>query len=361
MISISLLVASLVLLRPADPQTLEVFAAASLRESFRAIALDFERKHPGVSVHLNFGGSQQLAAQINEGAPCDVFGSADQRNLGKIAYDPQSRRVFALNRLVVAIPRDAEGPRSFRDLTGAKSIVLAAPPVPAGGYAQTALLRAERAYGAAWLRAVEAKVVSREQDVREVLAKVELGEADAGIVYVTDVASARGRVLSIPVPDQFQPRIAYPIAAVKATRQAHLARQFIKSVLEPSGQRELVVRGFVSPLGPRNGVWLKIGEKIRLIPATLPRSQWQTVTAVGPDKKPHRYQGVPLEKFLGPIKGLRSISLAGADEYQVTLSLAQVLRARPLLTPSTPGNLQIILPGLPPHDWVDWLVQITIQ
>ena len=215
-------------------QTLEVYAAASLREAFSAVARRFEAGRPGVRVHLQFAGSQTLAAQIANGAPADVFASADARSLARIAYDPTTRRVFATNRLVVI------GVPSLRALSGVRRIVLASPAVPAGGYARTALARAGRVYGAAWLAAVRARVVSEETDVRAVRAKVRLGEADAGIVYATD---AKGAAL----PDAFQPRIAYPVAVPKDAPEPRLARRFVEFLVSREGRRLLARRGFGPP------------------------------------------------------------------------------------------------------------------
>jgi molybdate transport system substrate-binding protein len=359
MVALFSLLSCLVLVKQGQPQTLEVFAAASLHESFQAIGRSFELKHPGVAVHLNFAGSQQLAAQINQGAPCDLFASADERNLEKIAYDPSSRRVFALNHLVLVTPRDGTI-GSFRGLDSVRSIILAAPAVPVGGYSRACLQRAAGSYGTPWFKAVESHVVSEEQDVREVLAKVELGEADAGMVYATDAASASGRVRTIAVPAEFQPSIAYPVAIAKGAKQARLARQFVRSLLEAGGQEELVSRGFVSPLGPRSGVWLSVGSKRRLIPTHLPTSGQVTVTATGPDNKPHGYSGTPIARFLKGARG-KTIELVGADEYRVTLPLTQVLKANAVLRSSSPGNLQLVVPGSPPHTWVDWLVEINVK
>jgi molybdate transport system substrate-binding protein len=346
--------------RSQAPTSLDVFAAASLHESFQAIAQVFEQKHPGVSVRLNFGGSQQLAAQINQGASCDVLASADEHNLDKVAYDPNSRRVFALNRLEVVVSASDRGIRSLRDLSRARRIILAAPAVPVGAYARESLQAASKVYGSSWLSAVESNVVSQEQDVREVLAKVELGEADAGIVYVSDAVSAKGKIRPVEIAEAFQPRIFYPIAILKSAKNPHLAREFVKSVLDPPGQSELVARGFVSPLGPRRSMILLVGNKRFLIPTQLPSSGWRTVTALGPDKKPHKYRGVPLAHFLPLAVSDTSIELVGADEYRVSLPLADVLKAGAVLVPKA-GNLQLIVPGLPPHDWVDWLTRISIR
>ncbi len=210
---------------------LEVYAAASLREAFTTIARAFEADHPGVKVRLTFAGSQTLAAQIANGAPADVFASASPKNLQGLAYDPKTRRVFATNRLVVL------GTPSLRDLSKARRIVLAARGVPAGGYARAALAKASRDYGAAWLRAVESRVVSEENDVRAVLTKVRLGEADAGIVYASD---AKGAL----IPKAYQPRIEYPVVALT---QKALAKAFVATLVSPAGRKALAARGFGPP------------------------------------------------------------------------------------------------------------------
>ena len=215
-------------------QTVEVYAASSLREAFAQVARSFEARHPGVRVSLQFAGSQTLAAQIANGAPADVFASADARNLAKIAYDPGTRRTFATNRLVVL------GAPSLKALASVKRIVLAAPSVPAGGYARIALDRAGRVYGRAWLAAVRSRVVSEETNVRAVLAKVRLGEADAGIVYATDAKGAA-------VPPAFAPRIEYPVAVTKDAPEPRLAREFVEFLVSREGRRLLAARGFGPP------------------------------------------------------------------------------------------------------------------
>lgn len=227
---------------------MEVSAAASLHDAFQAIAARFEAHHPGTVVHLNFGGSQELAAQINQGAPCDLFASADQRNLAKIAYDPATRRVFALNRLVIVTPSDRTAVSGFRTLDAADSIVLAAAAVPAGGYARFALDRAATIFGRSWRATIDSKIVSEEQDVRQVLAKVVLGEAGAGVVYATDALSAGSKVRTIAIPERFQPAIEYPLAIPRSAANPALAREFVSELRGPVGRTELVRRGFFVPL-----------------------------------------------------------------------------------------------------------------
>ncbi|RYG27076.1 molybdate ABC transporter substrate-binding protein [bacterium] len=216
------------------PRTLEVYAAVSLREAFRGVARAFERTHPGVAVRLTFSGSQTLAAQIQNGAPADVFASAAPKNLRNLAYDPSSRRVFATNRLVLL------GKKDLRSLASARRIVLAAPFVPAGGYTGQALTQAGKRFGATWLASVRSHIVSQENDVRTVLAKFRLGEADAAIVYATD---AKGT----PLPRPFQPRIEYPVVRLTEAPEPSLAKEFIGLLLSPVGKRCLKARGFGVP------------------------------------------------------------------------------------------------------------------
>lgn len=221
---------------------LEVFAAASLKEAFTTVARDFERAYPGTKVHLQFAGSQSLAAQISNGAPADVFASADPRNLDKIAYDPKTRRVFATNRLVVV----SAGKTNLQDLPNLNRIVLAAAAVPAGGYARETLARARERFGNDWLLQTERKVVSEEPDVRAVLAKVTLGEADAGIVYASDAVGVKG-VVATPIPAELQPRIEYPAAVARGAHEPKLAKAFVDFLVSRAGKRALAARGFGPP------------------------------------------------------------------------------------------------------------------
>ena len=224
--------------------TLEVYAAASLREAFTAIARTFEAGHPEVRVRLTFAGSQSLAAQIANGAPADLFASAAAKNLDGLAYDPKTRQVFAVNRLVVV---SSGGAVDLKGLANVGKLVIAARAVPAGGYARAAILKASRVYGAGWKAKVEGRVVSEEADVRSVLAKVKLGEADAGIVYASDAFSAGKGLRAVAIPAAFQPRIEYPVAVLKEAREARLAGEFVRLLLSPGGQRALVKRGFLRP------------------------------------------------------------------------------------------------------------------
>jgi molybdate transport system substrate-binding protein len=232
---------------------LTVFAASSLTDAFWEMGQAFEAAHPDIQVTFNFAGSQQLALQIEQGAEADVFASADQRHMDKLvaagAIASDAPVVFARNRLVVIVPGDNPGRvEALKDLArpGLK-LVLAGQQVPAGDYARQVLdkLSADPAYGPGYKDAVERNVVSNEENVRQVMAKVQLGEADAGIVYLSDLTSSS--VLSlrqIDIPDRFNVTATYPIAVLKAAPHGNLARQFVQFVLAPEGQRILERWGF---------------------------------------------------------------------------------------------------------------------
>jgi molybdate transport system substrate-binding protein len=239
------------------PAELTVFAAASLAEAFGEIGGEFGRIH-GAKVTFNFAGSQQLAQQLGQGAPGDVFAPANQRQMdsavqsGRVAAG--APRTFAKNRLVVVAPAGGTGRiDSLRDLArpGLK-VVLAAREVPAGQYSLDMLDRAgtDPAFGVGFREAVLRNVVSYEQDVRAVLAKVRLGEADAGIVYSSDAASdLKNEVVRIEVPDSANVVASYPIAPVRDSASGELAARFIAYVLSPPAQRILAKYGFV-PAAP---------------------------------------------------------------------------------------------------------------
>lgn len=237
--------------------TLKVFAAASLTAPFNEIGQNFSAKHPGVTVEFNYAGSQQLAQQLTQGAQADVFASANQKQMdvatqGGVIADSGSR-IFVRNRLIAIFPKDNPGAvAKLQDLAkpGLK-IVLADKSAPVGQYALDFLDRASATadFGAGYKAEVLKNVVSYEQDVKAVLTKVSLGEADAGIVYTSDgsgdVASKIGK---LDIPLTLQTVAAYPIAQVKTAPQADLARAFIDYVFTTEGQTILAKYGFTSLL-----------------------------------------------------------------------------------------------------------------
>ncbi|GHF43478.1 molybdate transport system substrate-binding protein [Amycolatopsis bartoniae] len=224
------------------PRTLTVFAAASLTESFNALKTEFEAAHPGVTVTYNFAGSSSLVQQLDNGAKADVFASADQANMDKAVQGgviDGSPTVFATNKLTIAVaPGNPKGLKAFGDLTqGGLKVVVCATQVPCGSATQ----KVEKSTG------VTLKPVSEEQDVKQVLTKVESGDADAGLVYVTDANTANGKVAQVDFPESAQAVNNYPIAVVKNAPQAQLAQEFEQFVLGAQGQQELTKVGFGTP------------------------------------------------------------------------------------------------------------------
>lgn len=235
--------------------TLSVFTAASLTEVFVEMGKMFEAEHPGVVVAFNFAGSQQLAQQLGQGAPADIFASANETQMdaaiasGRVVSGTQ--RVFARNRLVVIFPKDNPARlTSLRDLAKPDlrgRLVLAAREVPVGRYTLDLLNNAARdaSLGAEFKEAVLSNVGSYEENVKSVLAKVMLGEAFAGIVYASDVVATGGEVGLIDIPDRLNVIARYPIAAVGDSAHPDLAAAFIDLVVSPRGQNILAQHGFI--------------------------------------------------------------------------------------------------------------------
>ena len=245
------LVASLAVLcaSTATAESVRVSAAASLTEAFQEIARAYEAAHAGDTVELNFAGSQVLRTQIEQGAPVDVFASADLVHVEALARAGllAAPRIFARNRMVVVVPRTAARVAWLGDLAApGTKVVLAGPTVPAGGYTSQALgrLNSSGLFGADFQSRVQANVVSRESSVRAVLAKVALGEADAGFVYATDAAAAAGRVSVLAIPERYNVVAEYPIGLVAGSARAAKARAFVDLVLAGEGQAILSRHGF---------------------------------------------------------------------------------------------------------------------
>ena len=219
-----------------------IFAGSSLTDVFDQLGNDFRKTDGSARLTFNFGSSSTLATQIINGAPADVFASADEENMAKVVAagvsdgEPQ---LFASNQLQIAV-----GPGNPKKILGPADLarpdvvlVLAAPTVPAGKYALEALGKA----------GVAARPVSQEVDARAVLNKVALGEADAGIVYVTDVRSAAGRVSGVNIPESDQVIARYPVVVIQGGKAPQVARRFAAYVLSPEGQKTLASFGFAAP------------------------------------------------------------------------------------------------------------------
>jgi molybdate transport system substrate-binding protein len=239
---------------PGASGPLTVLGAASLTESFTELGKLFEAQYPGSKVTFNFAGSQQLAQQLDQGLPADVFASASKKYMeaaaasGRVNLD--DARTFVKNRLVVIFPRDnPAGIQELKDLAkpGLK-LDLADKSVPAGQYSLDFLDKTvqDPAFGAAFKEHVLKNVISYEENVKAVLTKVSLGEADAGIVYLTDITpGAAEKVQKLDIPDALNTIAAYPIAPISNSQNAGLARAFVALVLSPEGQQVMAKYGFI--------------------------------------------------------------------------------------------------------------------
>jgi molybdate transport system substrate-binding protein len=232
---------------------LTVFAAASLGAAFQDLGTIFERNYPGRRVRFNFAGSQQLAVQLEHGARADLFASADERWMAYVAERDllaEAPRIFAHNRLVAILPRaNPAGIAGLRELARPDlKLVIAAEAVPVGRYTRMSLSKLSRANGFPrdYQARVLANVVSEEETVKAVVAKVELGEADAGIVYASDATgpvASRLQVLAIPEPQNVV--ADYPMAVLRGASAPDAAKAFAALVLGPEGQRVLQAHGLI--------------------------------------------------------------------------------------------------------------------
>jgi molybdate transport system substrate-binding protein len=226
----------------ADDGTLNVFAAASLTASFKAIGAAFEATRPGTKIAFNFAGSPTLVQQIKEGAPADVFASADLANMQKLVETESlagAPQIFAENLLQIAVAKG--NPKHIAGLADLAQpgliVVLCSETVPCGRYARDAFTKA----------GVTPPAGSREPNVKAVLTKVALGEADAGLVYVTDVRAATDEVEGVGLAATYNVPARYPIAALREATHAETARAFIAFVLSDPGKKILGEYGFRAP------------------------------------------------------------------------------------------------------------------
>ncbi|MFI0790293.1 molybdate ABC transporter substrate-binding protein [Streptomyces lydicus] len=218
---------------------LTVLAASSLTDVFKKAGAVYEKEHRGTKVNFSFAGSQELAAQVKQGAPADALVTADTKTMDGLKADAGTPTVIARNRLVIATgegnPKKITG---LKDLADSKlKVVLAASEVPVGRYGKQ-VLDAQK---------IKVKPVSQEPNVRAVLSKVELGEADAGLVYRTDAATAPEKVDAVDIPDAQNAVASYPAATLKTSKNAAAAAAFVKWLSTPEAQKILQGAGFQKP------------------------------------------------------------------------------------------------------------------
>ncbi|MFI6103268.1 molybdate ABC transporter substrate-binding protein [Streptomyces sp. NPDC051310] len=221
------------------PARLTVLAAASLTDVFKAAGAAYEKANPGTRITFSFAGSQELVAQVKQGAPADALVTADTRSMDSVRADTGTPAVIARNRLVIAtVEGNPHRIDELKDLGDPMlKVVLAAPEVPAGKYSRK-ILDAQR---------ITVRPVSQEPSVRAVLSKVELGEADAGLVYRTDADSAPGKVDAVDIPDAQNAIARYPAATLKQSRNAGAAAAFVAWLSSPGAQKILRDAGFQKP------------------------------------------------------------------------------------------------------------------
>ena len=222
--------------------SLTVLAAASLTDAFNRVGEQFKARHPQLEMRFSYAGSQTLATQIQQGAPADVFASADQANMQKVVdgglgFGPP--KVFARNRLQIVV--QAGNPRHIKtlaDLTGAGlKVDVCAPGVPCGSYTAAAFSKAN----------VKVTPVSQEDNVKAVVTRVSLGEADAGVAYATDIRAAGGKVQGVDIPEDQNVVASYPIVRLKAASNEAAANAFVEFVAAPEAQKTLTGFGFLPP------------------------------------------------------------------------------------------------------------------
>ncbi|MBO0823023.1 MAG: molybdate ABC transporter substrate-binding protein [Actinobacteria bacterium] len=227
--------------KPATTGTITVFAAASLMGSFTQIGKQFEAAHPGDTVKFSFGSSSSLATQITSGAPADVFASAAPANMDTVvtAGDASNPQDFAKNTAEIAVPpNNPAHVTSVADLANSSvKVALCQPQVPCGVVAAGVFKNA----------GITVKPVTLEPDVKSTLTQVELGNVDAGVVYVTDVLAAGAKVKGIRIPANDNASTLYPIATISNSKNLSIAQQFVAYVLSPAGQQVLTAAGFEKP------------------------------------------------------------------------------------------------------------------
>jgi molybdate transport system substrate-binding protein len=223
--------------------SITVSAAASLTESFTKLGADFEKKNKGTKVTFNFGSSSTLVTQITGGAPADVFASADLTSMDKLVTAGKvtaSPTIIARNQLEIAVkPGNPKSIKTLADLAKAGTIALCGATVPCGVYAANVLSRANVT--------IPTSSITRGADAKATLAAVSPGDANAALVYVTDVKAAGTAVQGVMIPDDQNTVAVYPAAPLASTSNAKLAKAFVAHVASPTGQKTLATYGFLAP------------------------------------------------------------------------------------------------------------------
>ncbi|MFD9722833.1 molybdate ABC transporter substrate-binding protein [Streptomyces sp. NPDC059072] len=223
----------------APAANLTILAASSLTDVFKSAKEVYEKTHPGTKVTISFAGSQELAAQVKQGAPADALVTADTKTMDGVKAETGDATIIAKNRLVIVAGKDNPYKiGALKDLADTKiKVVLAAPEVPVGKYSKQ-ILDAQK---------IEVKPVSQEPNVRAVLSKVELGEADAGLVYKTDSIKSGDKVVSVDIPDEQNVVATYPAATLKQSKNAEAAAAFVAWLSSPEAQNLFQNAGFQKP------------------------------------------------------------------------------------------------------------------
>jgi molybdate transport system substrate-binding protein len=359
-----------------------VFAAASLRDAFREVGRNFESSHAGSTVTFNFAGSQQLAEQIGFGAPADVFISANQRLMDAVVktgrVETNTPRIFARNRLVVVYPKANPGKlRILTDLSrpGLK-IVIANKTVPVGSYTLDFLNKASAypEFGSAFAKSTLANVVSYEEDVRAVFSKVALGEADAGVVYASDVvADKSAQVGKIDIPADLNTIATYPVAALKDGQNMPLAQAFARYLLTSEAQATLVKYGFLSATGdalgstPKAGTLLINGvvrRSLAIQTTQLRKLNQVSLTAKGRDGIEATYTGPTVQDVLrlaGAKTSAKTVTITGGDGDSQDIALSELTGDAAILAFDTNSTLITIVPAKTHKYWVKDVIKLEVN
>ena len=354
---------------------INVFAAASLTGAFTEIGNEFQTSHPGTKINFNFAGSDQLATQMIQGAPADVFASANSQQM-QVAVDAgvindAARQPFARNRLIVIYPQDNPGQiHRLQDLAKPNlKLVLASSSVPVGNYALDFLAKASALpeYVTSYSPTVLLNVVSYEANVKAVLSKISLGEADAGIVYTTDAASiSDGSIGTLTIPDELNTIATYPIASTQNSANPSLAQAFIDRVLATEGQQILLRYGFITvsdaPAGTTNQLLI---EGDLTTPLTLTADLLKTYELQQVEFADERFRGLGIGQLLiqiQPKADAKTFTFIGSDGNQCVVPIADLTAdPRAIIALDSDGSFTSIVPSAMNANQIKKLVKITVE